>query len=97
MRMTDETIQISNTLPSGEYANIRCYYDKRATYEPYTVIYMDMPERRPNTFACVGLTESGAWSHSAAMPGKHLGKRIKFEDMPDAHKRLVLSDLKAGK
>jgi hypothetical protein len=97
----NETIQVSNALPSGEYANIRCYDNGGKTFDRYTVIYMDEPEPNAgrNLFASVGMSENpfhpqGFGQHCAAMPGKHLGKRISFYQLPDKCRKLVMQDLK---
>ena len=79
-------------------ANIRCYDNGGETFDRYTVVYIDFPERRPNTFESVGMSANpfhpqGFGQHSAAMPGKHLGKRIAFASLPDDCRKLVLRDL----
>lgn len=78
--------------------NIRCYDDGGKSIDRYTVIYMDQPERLPNTFAAVGMNATpfhpqGFGQHCTAMPGRHLGKRIPFESLPEDCQRLVRQDL----
>jgi hypothetical protein len=79
-------------------ANIRIYDNGGQTFDRYTVIYMDEPEREPNMFAAVGMSEhpfhpQGFGQHCTATPGKHIGRRITFEELPTDCQRLVLRDL----
>lgn len=78
--------------------NIKCYDNGGKTFDRYTVIYMDDPERGHNLFSSVGMSEhpfhpQGFGQHGAARPGRHLGKRIKFEELPVDCQKLVLQDL----
>jgi len=48
---------------------------------------------------CVGMNEApfhpqGFGQHGEGVPGRHNGKRIKFEDLPADCQKLVLNDLK---
>lgn len=77
---------------------IRCYDNGGKTFDRFTVVYMDEPENAPGLFAAVGMSENpfhpqGFGQHCSAMPGRHLGKRIRLEDMPEACQRLVKRDL----
>lgn len=79
--------------------NIRIYDNGGKTCDRYTVIFMDCPEYQPGTYAAVGMNErpfhpQGFGQHCTAMPGRHLGRRIKFEDLPPDCQKLVLADLK---
>ena len=63
----------------------------------YTVVYMEQPENGHNMFACVGMNDSpfhpqGIGQHSACMIGRHLGKRIPFETLPEDCQKLVKMD-----
>ena len=78
--------------------NIKCYDNGGETVDRYTVVYLDYPEKEPATFSAVGMSgqpfhPQGFGQHCAAMPGKHLGKRIKFSDLPKDCQTLVKSDL----
>ena len=78
--------------------NIRIYDNGGKTFDRYTVIYMDFPERMTGVYEAVGMSTNpfhpqGFGQHCTAMPGKHLGKRIQFKDLPDDCKRLVWYDL----
>lgn len=84
--------------------NVRIYDNGGKSYDRYTAVYMDEhyyheqhPEYR-TTFTCIGMSEDpfhpqGFGQHGPAMPGKHLGKRIAFEQLPDPCQRAVLQDL----
>jgi hypothetical protein len=48
--------------------------------------------------SCVGMSASpfhpqGIGQHGMGLPGKHNGKRIKFEELPEDCRRLVVRDL----
>ncbi len=78
--------------------NIACYDNGGETADRYTVVYLDEPEREPGVFACVGMSDSpfhpqGFGQHSTAMLGAHLGKRIKFWQLPDDCRKLVRRDM----
>jgi hypothetical protein len=78
--------------------NIRCYDNGGKTLDRYTVVYMNEPEHSPETFAARGMSErpfhpQGFGQYCIAMPGRHLGKRIKFEELPADCQKLVLQDL----
>lgn len=81
--------------------NIRIYDNGGRTYDRYTVVYMKEPETRPGTFAARGMSEhpfhpQGFGQYCAAMPGRHLGKRIAFDQLPTDCQRLVQQDLRIG-
>jgi hypothetical protein len=79
--------------------NIRIYDNGGKTFDRYTVVYLDQPEREPNTFAAIGMSANpfhpqGFGQHCSAVPGRHLGKRIQFNELPEDCKRLIEQDLK---
>jgi len=81
--------------------NIRCYDNGGKTADRYTVIYMNEPEKAPNTFAARGMSAhpcdpQGIGMMCTAMPGRHLGKRIEFEELPKDCQWLVKADLNIG-
>jgi hypothetical protein len=88
-------------VPTNEKVNgqkIRCYDNEGRSYDRYTVIYMSEPEKAHNTYASVDMSSApfhpqGFGQHGTATPGKHLGKRIRFEDLPEDCKKLVRRDL----
>lgn len=78
--------------------NIRIYDNGGKTVDRYTVIYMDEPENKPNTFNARGMcahpfSPQGFGCSTTAMPGRHLGKRIEFKDLPKDCQKLVEQDL----
>ena len=78
---------------------IRCYDNDGATADRYTVIYLDQPERAVNTFAARGMSAApfhpqGIGQSCTAQPGRYLGKRIAFADLPEDCLRCVTIDCK---
>lgn len=78
--------------------HFRCYDNGGKTVDRYTVVYMDSPEYQRGTFESVGMSANpfhplGVCQHSAAMPGRHLGRRIAFDTLPDDCKAVVRRDL----
>jgi len=76
---------------------IRCYDDGK-TCDRYTVVFLDQEESRIGTFAALGMSGSpfhpqGFGQHCAAVPGKNLGRRIAFADLPEDCQKLVKQDL----
>lgn len=77
--------------------NIRIYDNGGATFDRYTVIYMDEPERKPGTYNALCMSADpfsplGFCQHSIAMPGRHLGKRIRWEELPEDCRKAVVQD-----
>ena len=77
---------------------IRCYDNGVASWDRYTVVYMDVPKTQRGTFWSVGMSSSpfhaqGFGQHCTAMPGRHLGRRIRFADLPADCQKLVTQDL----
>jgi len=76
--------------------NLRIYDNGGKTFDRYTVIYMDQPER--HGYACLGMSEhpfhpQGFGQHGIAQPGRHLGRRIQFDQLPDDCQKLVQQEL----
>ena len=105
-----ETIQISNALPSGEYATVRVYDNGGKTLDRYTVVFMDQPSASVNCWKfttmvwwdCIGMshdisTPQGFYQHSECRLGKHLGKRIMFVELPEAHRNRIVEELRSLK
>ena len=72
------------TYPLG---SVRIYDNGGKTFDRFTAVYLDQPERQPRTFACVGMSErpfhpQGFGQHSTAMLGRHLGKIITRDSLP---------------
>lgn len=82
------------TYPQG---SVRIYDNGGKTADRYTAVYMDQPERQPNTFAAVGMSErpfhpQGFGQHCTAMPGRHLGRRVNRMDLPQDCRLLLKQD-----
>lgn len=81
-----------------ETLNIRCYDNGGKTFDRYTVVYMDLPERAAGMFQAVGMSEhpfhpQGFGQHTTAAPGRHLGKRVALDQLPEDCQKLVRQDL----
>lgn len=78
-------------------AQVRIYDNGGETADRYAAVYMQKPEHG-GLFAARSMSENpfhpqGVGTYCAATPGRHLGKRIAFADLPEPCRRLVLSDL----
>lgn len=77
---------------------IHSIYDNGGeTFDRYTVYYGTL--ERDGRRACLGMSErpnhpQGFGQHGSGTPGRHNGKRIRFEDLPAACQQVVLEDLK---
>jgi len=62
-------------------------YDSGNKYaDRYTVVNMNRPEYPPGCYECFGMSThpfhpQGIGQHGSAMPGGHLGMRIRFSDL----------------
>jgi hypothetical protein len=77
---------------------VKIYDNGGKSFDRFTAVYLDQPERQPKTFAARGMSSNpfhpqgfGQWTY--AMIGRHLGKRIDFHSLPEDCQKLVLSDL----
>lgn len=70
---------------------LRCYDNGGKTCDRYTIVpprwAKEERERQPGLFTAIGASErpfhpQGFGQHSAAMPGPHLGKRIRWDELP---------------
>jgi hypothetical protein len=80
---------------------VRIYDNGGKTLDRYTAVYMDEPENRPGTFSARAMSRDpfhpqGFGCSTTAMPGRHLGKRIKFNECPPDVRELILQDLGKG-
>lgn len=78
--------------------NLRIYDNNGKTFDRYTVLFMDQPENRPGCYAALGMSDrpfhpQGFGQHTVAMPGRHLGRRIELQDLPEDCRRLVAQNL----
>ena len=77
--------------------NVHIYDNGGKTFDRFTAVYLKMPENR-GMFSARGMSEhpfhpQGFGQFCTAMDGKHLGKRIKFENLPADCQKLVKQDL----
>lgn len=77
--------------------NIKCYDNGGKTLDRYTVVYMDEPAGTV-IFAARAMSSKpfhprGFGQFVGATPGRHLGKKIKFEELPPDCQKLVMQDL----
>lgn len=78
--------------------NVKIYDNGGKTYCRYTAVYLDQPENGAGLYGARGMSThpfhpQGFGQFCSAMPGKHLGKRIKFEELPADCQKLVKQDL----
>ena len=81
---------------------VKAIYDNGGkTFDRYTVVYNEIEQHRTegNLYSCLGMSTmpfdpQGFGQHSSAQMGSHLGKRIKFDDLPKDCQRAVNQDLK---
>jgi hypothetical protein len=76
---------------------IKCYDNGGDSYDRYTIVYLD-DKQKDNMYGCVGCSDNpfhplGFGQHGICMDGNHLGKPIRFSDLPDAVQTLVNHDL----
>lgn len=82
-----------------EGRRVAIYDNRGATFDRYTVVYLDRPEGR-GLFACLGLSRNprdpqGFAQHNVAHRGAHLGRRVQFDSLPDECQAVILEDLQA--
>ena len=78
--------------------NVRIYDNGGKTFDRYTAVYMAFPERG-GCYEARGMSAhpyhpQGYGMSCSAVPGKHLGKRIKFEELPKECQKLIQEDMK---
>lgn len=78
-------------------ATTRIYDNNGKTIDRYTAVYMDRP-LFDGCYASAAMSDKpfhpqGIGQHGPSTPGRHLGKRIKFEQLPKDCQKLVLQDL----
>lgn len=96
--------RLTRLMPKGEPRYVRCYDNGGETFDRYTVVftgnykgrtecvYVGMSE---NPFSPQGFGQHGSSEHVIDWPSySHLGKAIKFADLPKDCQELVISDYK---
>jgi len=100
--------RIERLMPNGVPRYIRCWDSgPKGSADRYTVIYTGRLEgtrqwcngAKAWTVYGVGMSANpfhpqGVGMHGEFVPGKHLGRRIKFQDLPPDCQKLVLHDYK---
>lgn len=81
-----------------DHLPISIYDNGDKTFDRFSVIYTNEPESK-GLFACRAMSEhpfhpQGFGQMCSALPGRHLGKKIVFSELPADCQKLVLSDLK---
>lgn len=95
--------RLNSILPNGIPKYIRCYDDGGKSLDRYTVVFT---KKRPggitlyvgmsgNPFHPQGFGQHGEQKNPIDVPSySHLGKKIKFQDLPEDCQKLVLRDYK---
>lgn len=81
---------------------IKGIFDDAKSLDRYTVVYdyvENYTAQGKPLYAAVGMNAApfhpqGIGQHCTAMLGRHLGKKIKFTDLPEDCQKLVQQDLK---
>lgn len=82
-----------NQSPSQLYGTVlRCYDNGGRSFDRYTIVPPrwageDYRERAPGTWLAIASSESpfspqGFGQHCSAMPGPHLGRRVRWDSLP---------------
>ena len=74
--------------------NLRIYDNGGKSFDRYTVVFLNRPEYG-GMFECLAMSENpfhpqGFGMHAMAMLGGHLGKRIRFDQLPADCQRAAL-------
>lgn len=83
---------------TSEKFNVDVYDNGGESHDQYTIVLLDEPEGK-GMFACIGASESKGsfYQHSTCQNGKHLGKKIKFSDLPEWLQKKVADELSEDK
>lgn len=104
--MNTKTQRQQSLLPEGIPRYIRCYDNGGETWDRYTVLFTGRYRHKTaGEFMYIGMSSNpfnpqGFGQHSTSFPQldqggyKHLGRKIKFDQLPDDCKALVVSDYK---
>lgn len=91
-----------NLLPGGVPKYVRCYDNNGKTLDRYTVVFTGNYKKQDHEFYYLGMSANpfqGIGQHGETQfqpcdrpTYSHLGKKIKFEDLPTDCKKAVLRD-----
>jgi len=81
---------------------VKCYDNGGKTFDRYTVVYLDDKYKVQGKvwYTMLGMSNNpfeGFGQHCEGQLGKHLGKKIAFDDLPEDCKKLVLIELQTKK
>jgi hypothetical protein len=77
---------------------MKIYDNGGKTIDRYTVVFLDQCENKlDRVYACLGMNgvpfhPQGFCQHSDAVVGKHLGKRIRFSELPADCQKAVMQE-----
>lgn len=92
-------LRVASVAPEDTNLPVSCWDNGGSTADRYTIIFTNQPEDQAKaTFAAVGASDDvtspqGFYQHTIAQPGRHLGKRIGFTQLPEALQKRVMEDL----
>lgn len=77
---------------------LRCYDNGGRTFDRYTIIpprWAKEERERDGTWSAIGASErpfhpQGFGMHVSATPGSHLGRRVKWDDLPEEVQKFAL-------
>lgn len=77
---------------------IKCYDNNGKTFDRYTVVYLNNKCLRTGLYEARAMSSNpfhpqGFGQYTTVSLGKHLGKVISFDDLPNDCKKLVKRDL----
>lgn len=99
--MTTKQLRRQRLMPRGVPRYIKCYDNGGQTADRYTVAFLkqmqDTHFGRMHT--CVGMSANpfhpqGVGQHTVCTLGSHMGKVVKFKDLPKDCRKLVIQDYK---
>lgn len=83
--------------------NLRIYDNGGKTYDRYTAVFMDQPAQKPDRYGpqiycAIGFNDNpfhplGFGQHTSATPGRHLGRRVNLQDLPEKAQRFVMQNM----
>jgi len=79
---------------------VRIYDNGGKTFDRFTAVFMK-DEERGGLYGAVGMSEhpfhpQGYGMHCSAVPGQHLGRRIRFQELPEDCQKLIAQDIRVG-
>jgi len=88
-------------MKDSQFSKVRCYDNGGRTADRFTAVFLDQPERTGG-YAAIGMNHEpfhpqGIGQHCAAMPGRHLGKRIDSTKLNVDCQKVIRRDVEASK